>query len=1034
MLQLMLNRILTRNLLLYISCLLIPGLGCTVGYAQTSLELPYNVTRFTDADGLPQNSIKSIVPDKRGFIWLATEKGLTRFDGSRFNVYKSDTGQSISARIQYFLPSGEQENYWALTGNGNSRIRKYIQVNESMAVVPDTASQRNIFTKLFSTNPEIFTAIGLPNVYVNDLARYYCVPFSNSSYALISKDSVHIQQQQSWSVVFPNADIQHFFTAGSQLYYWGRKNEPVVFRSGGIKTVTLEGDILRNPLYAANKPTVSIYWNICTGQLFFGLRGTLYKADALANGNLHTEMILEGFDPEYYKIISMYYNEALGKVFMGSLVTGLYIGSKNSFTVLRNGESARYYAQAAWGNGNVLTPGGYVTGLYSKAITLPAISSKGFNDYYSMLIARDSSIWIKSSQSLYRFNYSGTKVTGEWSLKQDITQIYEDSRRNIWIGMKGEMGGLYHLRYGAAEPELILENIGDVAYMQQLNDSLLLAGTGLGCYKIHITNFTVDTLKEVNGKYVRSIYVRSADEAWITTYNDGFFLYNNNRVVRLPFDRNRYLSGAHCILEDKKGFFWITTDKGLFQVARQDLLNYANSIQQNVFYCYYGQGSGLSSNEFNGGCEPCGIALTNGYFSFPSMEGLVWLQPSLLRPLLPNGELFIDRIEIDRATVAGTDTLQIPGEAQRIKISVATPYFGDAYNLDIEYALLSGASDTTWFLAGADKSITLSALSSGTHWLYIRKCNGFGNENYTYKKIVLVVPPFFYETWWFRLLVLLLVAFLAWLYSALRLKYVQRRNKALEILVNERTVELEQAMHSLKQSERGLRRQTRMQERLITAIAHDIKSPLKFMSAIAKRVADRLDKKQQQAEWEQTQLIADSGTKMVYSTENLLHYIRLQMQNRKVISEQVDVFELVAEKINIFQSIARTHKTEIINLVVPGTMISTCASLLGVVIHNLLDNAVKITINGQVMIACSQDNDSFTLSVTDTGAGMREELMSWCNEEADINGEQQTTVHNGVGLMIVKELLGNIHGRLHTARFEPRGTVMQVIIRNVPTY
>jgi len=47
---------------------------------------------FNDENGLPQNSIKDISKDKEGFIWLATESGLVRFNGKRFRVFKEIDG------------------------------------------------------------------------------------------------------------------------------------------------------------------------------------------------------------------------------------------------------------------------------------------------------------------------------------------------------------------------------------------------------------------------------------------------------------------------------------------------------------------------------------------------------------------------------------------------------------------------------------------------------------------------------------------------------------------------------------------------------------------------------------------------------------------------------------------------------------------------------------------------------------------------------------------------------------------------------
>src|SRR5690349_21528413 len=47
----------------------------------------YTVKRFTSKNGLPQNSILSMVMDKNRYLWITTEGGLVRFDGQQFRVY-----------------------------------------------------------------------------------------------------------------------------------------------------------------------------------------------------------------------------------------------------------------------------------------------------------------------------------------------------------------------------------------------------------------------------------------------------------------------------------------------------------------------------------------------------------------------------------------------------------------------------------------------------------------------------------------------------------------------------------------------------------------------------------------------------------------------------------------------------------------------------------------------------------------------------------------------------------------------------------
>ena len=57
-------------------------LAISISHAQQ-----FKVTQYTEAQGLPTNSIRSIVQDQTGFIWIATDKGLVRYDGRKFQKY-----------------------------------------------------------------------------------------------------------------------------------------------------------------------------------------------------------------------------------------------------------------------------------------------------------------------------------------------------------------------------------------------------------------------------------------------------------------------------------------------------------------------------------------------------------------------------------------------------------------------------------------------------------------------------------------------------------------------------------------------------------------------------------------------------------------------------------------------------------------------------------------------------------------------------------------------------------------------------------
>src|ERR1700728_2087482 len=66
---------------------IILSLSATPALTQYESANGYSVRHFTDENGLPQNSINDLLFDKNGYLWLASQVGLVRYDGSSFKLY-----------------------------------------------------------------------------------------------------------------------------------------------------------------------------------------------------------------------------------------------------------------------------------------------------------------------------------------------------------------------------------------------------------------------------------------------------------------------------------------------------------------------------------------------------------------------------------------------------------------------------------------------------------------------------------------------------------------------------------------------------------------------------------------------------------------------------------------------------------------------------------------------------------------------------------------------------------------------------------
>src|SRR5687767_9838528 len=92
-----------------------------VAQSRSSAPLQLFFKRISTEQGLPQPSVNSILRDSRGFVWIATEDGLSRFDGTEFRTFRHDPNDStsLSHNVVHFIQEEERTgNLWIGTVSG----------------------------------------------------------------------------------------------------------------------------------------------------------------------------------------------------------------------------------------------------------------------------------------------------------------------------------------------------------------------------------------------------------------------------------------------------------------------------------------------------------------------------------------------------------------------------------------------------------------------------------------------------------------------------------------------------------------------------------------------------------------------------------------------------------------------------------------------------------------------------------------------------------------------------------------------------
>lgn len=93
------------------------------------------IQHFSIYNGLPQRTVVNIVQDSKGFIWLSTWNGLSKFDGYTFKNYKAFPGDgcTLTSNRLYSITSNHYNDIWCQTYDSriylfNSRLEKFIDI------------------------------------------------------------------------------------------------------------------------------------------------------------------------------------------------------------------------------------------------------------------------------------------------------------------------------------------------------------------------------------------------------------------------------------------------------------------------------------------------------------------------------------------------------------------------------------------------------------------------------------------------------------------------------------------------------------------------------------------------------------------------------------------------------------------------------------------------------------------------------------------------------------------------------------------
>ncbi|WP_235856354.1 ATP-binding protein [Flagellimonas oceanensis] len=773
--------------------------------------------------------------------------------------------------------------------------------------------------------------------------------------------------------------------------------------------------------------------NQITGQVFLYTDKQLFLL-SFKGKKASTKLILENFDFDTKQIYSIYFDQKNDILYLGSITKGLCIIKKQYFENIPTSTRDKNFVEYSLNKLNDSTI------LTSTGIKIQNRKFLGHNNAIFENSTRniaqvdtDGNFWVSKGRTLNKF-YASTAYTSHDSIVfSEKVRAALITGNQFFIGTGPERnynrkGALFSLNPNNpvdVAPKLLSNTSSAISALEKFNDSILLVGTHDGLFTYNSNTLNLVEVEGMEERQIRSIY-KSGNEFWITTYSHGFFLYKDSKIRSVPLDLKKHLSTAHCIVEDDKGYFWITTNKGIFQVLKKDLTNYINKKSERIYYHYYDKSAGFSNNEFNGSGCPCGVKLLNHDIIFPSLEGLVTFNSYDINPIIPDNDIYIDEVVVDGRHRFVGDTLTLQ-KTDRITFQITSPFYGNPYNNQIEVQM----DDGIWEPIGTSRTQSYTNLAPGKHSIKARKLAGF-NSDYRYTSLNIYVTPTFWQSTLFKVLSIVLLLFLIYLIIGLRTRYITKKNIQLEKKIHEHTLQLQQTVIILREAKEKLRNQVSQQKKLVTAITHDVKTPLRFMALTSKLSFESFEHRSPEELRESTKAMFTSSYQLYHFIENVLDYSFISLDNEKLDNSGFTLSDLIQEKINFFGHISNSRKIKVSNRIPNGLTLPYNQQLFSIIIHNLLDNSIKHTYDGEIFFWHKQDGERFILNVQDTGSGMTTETLIQLNaqKKSITNGtNDHRDKQKGFGMTIVMELLLMLEGDIIIESQLRKGTKISMLFK-----
>lgn len=781
----------------------------------------YGRDSFSTAQGLPQNSVLSLVQTKDGYLWLATYEGLVRFDGVKFTVFDKQNTPELKASWVTALHEDARGSLWIGTVDGllerrDNAFRRRSLPNDSVSAIASDATGAlwigtvggGLIRLRGDDDLTTFTVKdGLPGDVVTSLhaaadGRLY-VGTSDGGLGRITHGSIEKLGKEAG---YPSAAVLKIMEEGGALWI-ATRGEGLFRRKDGEVTIFTQADGL--PSDHVNDLLIDR-----DGSFFAGTSKGLARRQgdrfigltSKRDGPVDARALLEDIE---------------GSLWIGTEMAGLHRLKDGSFTTYSTDEGlpsnmVRSIYEDRSGTIWLATEGGGLAQLEGGRITRKYTTADGIGGDVVWGLFEDSggALWVGTVGGDLGVRRGGEfqTITREGGLPVDLVSSFAEHDGALWLGSDG----LFRYKDGvfsAWGPDRGIPKSRINCLVSTKSGALFVCTASHGLGEIRGDEVRFYTSKDgLAGDNAVAVTEDRDGVLWIAT-SGGLSRMKNGLLTSFTREQGLYDGALHQVLIDDDGALWMSTNKGIFSIKKSDIEAYEQGRAAGIPSRSFGVADGMKNTECNGGTQPAGIKARDGKLWFPTIEGAAVIDPKRIRRNLLPPPVYIESVVVDHVPRPAGGPMELAAGSKNLEIHYTALSLVNPGRVAFKYRL--DGYDNEWNDAGPRRSAYYTNLPPGNYQFRVIASNDDGIWNEAGAGLAFYLRPHFYQTGGFIALCVIAASLLLGGAYGARVSYLKRRAK--ELL--EHNAELAQALGAAREA-------ARLKGEFVANMSHELRTPL----------------------------------------------------------------------------------------------------------------------------------------------------------------------------------------------------------------